>query len=349
VLRLHSTVTISTTITLLLMTSTSGCGSPSSDAVDATGPDGNTIDARITGACEPSSPRTSEPEVFVGPTGYSARFKSVIDNAARSIDVQMYLFTVAELSDALIRAKQRGVAVRVLLDPDQPGNKSTRTKLLAAGVETKDDPAVFDYAHAKYLIIDSSFAVVSSGNFNYGAVNNERNYGFITRDANDVADLSTIFTADWSNMTFAQGCTRFLVSPYNSRPRLLAHINSAMTTLELELMYLSDSDVFDAVKRAKTRGATVRVILAPTMDFPGNASTITALRALGIEIRVATTFSMHAKLIVADGVAFVGSENMSFTSLSKNREVGALIFEPTQAAIVTAQFNKDWASEPLAP
>jgi HKD family nuclease len=53
---------------------------------------------------------------------------------------------------------------------------------------------------------------------------------------------------------------------------------------------------------------------------------------------------LRTKMIQADGVALVGSENMSETSLTMNREVGALIFESEPAATVAAQDAKAWAA-----
>ncbi len=326
-----------------------GCRSPVATMTDAAAVDGAASDARTMRGCAVNDPRMVDPEVFVGPAGYGTRFRSLIDGATTRIDLQMYLFTVSDLSTALINAKNRGVAVRVLLDPDHAGNVSTKAKLLAGGVEVKGAPAGFEYSHAKYMVIDGNKAVVSSGNFNFGALDSERNYGFISRDADDISDLNAIFNADWNSTTFTQPCTRLLVSPYNSRSRLLAHINSAKQQLDIEVFYMTDTDIVDAVKLAKVRGVAVRVILAPASNLAGNAATITMLNNLGFVVKVATSFDLHAKLIIADGVAFVGSENMSFTSLGRNREVGALIFEPTQAAIVSAQFEQDWASEPIAP
>jgi hypothetical protein len=43
-------------------------------------------------------------------------------------------------------------------------------------------------------------------------------------------------------------------------------------------------------------------------------------------------------------VAQVASENMSETSLTKNREVGELIFEPTPAGQIHDQYEADWAA-----
>jgi phosphatidylserine/phosphatidylglycerophosphate/cardiolipin synthase-like enzyme len=51
------------------------------------------------------------------------------------------------------------------------------------------------------------------------------------------------------------------------------------------------------------------------------------------------------KAIVVDGAAaYAGSENLSYTSLSKNREVGAIFDEPANDAAMQATFATDWAS-----
>jgi cardiolipin synthase A/B len=326
---------------------------PRSDATDspdaAQTPDAfNPTDGRTGRACNALDMRITAPEVFVGPTGYTAQFKNLMDSAQTSIKLTMYVFTVNDLINGLVAAKQRGVAVQVLLDPDHMGNGNARSKLAAAGIEVKNSPSVFEYSHAKYMVIDDQKAVISSGNFNFSATNSERNYGLITSDADDVADLNAIFAADWTQTAPALACTRLLFSPVNSRSRLIAHIDSSTRTLDLELMYLSDSDIRSAVTRANDRGVVIRVILASARDFSNNAATITSLKTQNIPVHIATTFDMHAKLIIADGVAFVGSENMSYTSLTKNREVGALVFEKPQAALIQAQFDADWASEPAA-
>jgi hypothetical protein len=49
-------------------------------------------------------------------------------------------------------------------------------------------------------------------------------------------------------------------------------------------------------------------------------------------------------MIQADGIALVGSENMSDTSFTMNREVGELIFEPTPAGEIHTQYEADWAA-----
>ena len=50
------------------------------------------------------------------------------------------------------------------------------------------------------------------------------------------------------------------------------------------------------------------------------------------------------KAIVADGArAYTGSENLSYTSLNKNREVGVVLTEKLAISAMVTTFDKDWA------
>ena len=70
----------------------------------------------------------------------------------------------------------------------------------------------------------------------------------------------------------------------------------------------------------------------------------TYLKAAGIPTKYLYKYELHAKLIIADGVAFVGSENLSYTSLNKNREVGIFVTEKGPAATIQSTFNSDWSA-----
>jgi phosphatidylserine/phosphatidylglycerophosphate/cardiolipin synthase-like enzyme len=264
----------------------------------------------------------------------------------------MYLFTVSGIADRVVAAHQRGVAVRVLLDPDEAGNMQVRPTFTAAGVPMRDAPALYSFSHAKYLVIDGATSVIMSMNFNVDAMNNERNYGMVDKDPKDVTDVQAIFNMDWAAaggepvMAADLSCTRLIVSPNNSKLRLLALIDGAKSTLDVEALYVTEQSIRDAIAAAKSRGVTVRVILEGSSDSAGN---IPYFKSLGIEVHEPSSFFLHAKLIIADGVVFVGSENYSQTSLTKNREVGALVFEPGATTAVQTQFDSDWNTTPLAP
>lgn len=309
---------------------------PADAAPDAPGP-----------GCWGMSPRMVTPETFVGPSGLSSRIASLIDGAQDTLDVQMYLFTVTSIADRIIAAKNRGVAVRVILDPDHEGNVTVRNKLKQAQVPARDAPALYSFAHAKYLLIDGKAAVIMSMNFNVDAMNNERNYGMITRDPDDIADVQAIFDMDWAAgggetpQPADLACTRLVVSPNNAKTRLLEFINGAKSTLDVEVMYISEQGIRDAIVAARQRGVNVRVLIESSGD---NTEVKNYFLANGIAVKSAYNVYVHSKLLIADGVAFVGSENFSITALTKNREVGAFVFEPTPAALIQQTFEADWAA-----
>lgn len=325
-------------------------------ADDPATPDAAPPDALDGTGCTTLTPRTTPPETFVGPTGLQDRISALIDSAQSSLDVQMYLFTVRPLAQKIIDAQARGVAVRVILDPDEAGNLNVTPMLTSGGITWKNASTIYTFSHAKYLVIDHATAVIMSMNFNIDAMNLERNYGMVDTDPEDVADLQAIFEQDWALANGAQptapdlSCTRLIVSPTNSTARLLAFINSATTTLDVEVLYITDATVRNAIGAAKQRGVNVRVILEDPSDQNTNADTATYLKNLAIPVKYADgQFYLHAKLIIVDGVAFVGSQNLSPTALSHNREVGALVFEPASEAVIEQQFESDWSITTAAP
>jgi cardiolipin synthase len=341
-------------LTIVIGVVLAGCRS---DSGNGNGDDADAgVDAPDGVGCTALSPRTVAPEAFAGPTGLQARLTTLIDSAQATLDVQMYLFTVRALADRIVAAKARGVAVRVILDPDEAGNAAVMPTLASGQVPVRNATPLYPYAHAKYLVIDGKTGVIMSMNFNVDAMSKERNYGIVDKDPEDVADLRAIFEMDWAaagNETAKPAdltCTRLVVAPNNARQRILELVASAQSTLEVEALYVSETTVRNAIGAAKARGVDVRVILEDANDQPDNASTLMYFDTLAIPVHYVTTqFYLHAKLIIADGVAFVGSENFSISGLTKNREVGAIVFEPASAAVMIQQFDSDWAATPAAP
>ena len=299
-------------------------------------------------ACDPLSERTSAPELLIGPDGLEARLEAVIGGAKRNVDVLMYQFRRQRFVDAFIEAEKRGAQVRLLLDQDEWLSSGDNAELQAGGVEVRRSPLRFTHLHSKVIVIDDEAAVVMSGNLSSN-LTSARNYGVLVDDPADVADIDALFEADWQGELEPDlGCTRLVVSPTNAHARILEHIGGATETLDLAVMYMTETQVLEAVEEAFTRGVRVRVMLADPRSVDSNEGTARRLADAGIAVRILRSPFLHAKLIVADGVALVGSQNMSYTSLQKNREIGLLVHEPVPAARIARQFDEDWdaAEEP---
>ena len=101
---------------------------------------------------------------FTPPSGCSAVIEKQISQALSSIYVQAYGMTSPTIVDALIKAHERGVKVRILLDKSNLKDKwSKRSLLVDAGVDVGIDK-VSGIAHNKVMIIDYQY---NTGSFNF--------------------------------------------------------------------------------------------------------------------------------------------------------------------------------------
>jgi phosphatidylserine/phosphatidylglycerophosphate/cardiolipin synthase-like enzyme len=96
-----------------------------------------------------------------------------IDRCQKTLDVAVYSITHDGIADALIRAHQRGVRVRVLMDKTQAGNRyADDEKMLDAGIEVRRDTQA-GMMHNKMVLGDSK--AVGTGSFNWTANASKRN------------------------------------------------------------------------------------------------------------------------------------------------------------------------------
>ena len=301
--------------------------------------------APVADFCNATDPRTVPVEVVATPEAGETPYTSVLASAQTSIDLEVYLMGYGGILDLLQSKARDGVRVRVMLDESK---KDTNQKyfdiLTAAGVQVKWSDPKWSYFHAKFFIVDGKTAVMSTGNYSKSfSIERERNFVATDSDPADIADLVELFEADWNGTQLSMPCTRLVVSPINARQRILDVIANAKETLDIESMQFADWDVRNAVKKRVEAGVQVRVLLADANWIDANAYAVTYLKNLGVPVKWMP--HLHTKAIIADGAAaYVGSENLSSTSLDKNREVGVIVVEPQSIAPMQTTFEKDWAA-----
>jgi phosphatidylserine/phosphatidylglycerophosphate/cardiolipin synthase-like enzyme len=257
--------------------------------------------------------------------------------------------------DTLVERAKAGVDVRVILDggKKRAANTSAFDALTAAGVKVKWSDPKFAFMHAKAFVVDDRVAVVSTGNFPKSLILDERNYVARDEDPQDVKSLAAIFDADWngSDAAPAISCTRLLVSPVNSRERVIDLVNAAKSSVLVESLELSDPTVVDALIERKKAGLDVRVILAdPSWSgMASNAKSAAKLDLAGIDTRTVADKHMlvHVKSIIVDGKsAYMGSENLTIGSFTRNREIGLIVSDAPVLTTMTSTFEADFASGP---
>jgi phosphatidylserine/phosphatidylglycerophosphate/cardiolipin synthase-like enzyme len=325
-------------------TSSGTGGAPGSTASQGSTGGAGPIDAGP--ACSPDVPRTVPLQVWAEPDAGQAPFVDALSTAKTSIRVMVYEMGFGQILTTLEQKAMAGVAVRVILDLSQQSiNQKYFDQLTAAGAQVEWSDPAFTYMHAKTIVIDDAIAVISTGNYLASQMAKERNYVARDEDPADVAVLAALFDADWARVAPDLSCTRLLVSPVNARQRLLDLIGSATQTLDIESMQFADTEVRSAVVARKDAGVAVRVLLADAGWITANTAAATFLKQNGIPVRYLISPEVHVKAMAVDGQrAYLGSENLSYTSLNKNREVGVIAFEPDVLQTMSSTFEKDWAA-----
>jgi phosphatidylserine/phosphatidylglycerophosphate/cardiolipin synthase-like enzyme len=301
-------------------------------------------DAQLQDFCSATDPRTQVVTIDPTPEAGEAPYVAALMPAQTSISVEIYEMGYGAILDALKAKASAGVSVRVIFDTAQQSvNQKYYDQLAAAGAQVKWSDPKFTYQHAKFFVVDGQTAVVSTGNFSKTfSIDLERNFVATDRDPADVLDLVTLFEADWAGVDPAMPCTRMVIAPINSRQRVLDVITGATQTLTIESMQFADAAIRAAVSNRIAAGVAVRVMIADAGWVTANASAATYLKSLGVTPKWIP--HLHTKAMVADGVrAYVGSENLSSTSLDHNREVGVVLTDPSSIAPLVATFDKDYA------
>ena len=71
------------------------------------------------------------------------------------------------------------------------------------------------------------------------------------------------------------------------------------------------------------------------------------LIASGIQVKLLADAYSHAKAVIVDREkAFVGSQNLTYTSLDLNRECGIVLYDRANLARLGRTFRSDWDISP---
>lgn len=297
-------------------------------------------------ACNATDPRSVPVDLSVLPDDGEKPFVDVINSATKSLHVMIYMMGYGGILDAINARASAGVDVKVILDGVSEKDVNTKYKaaLEAAGAQVHWSDPAFSYMHAKVAIADESVAIVSTGNYGKTFLLKERNFAGTDRDPQDVADLGRLFDADWSMQSPDLSCTRLLVSPINSKDRIVSLIKGAQKSILVESMQLADYSVRTALVDRHKAGVDVRILVAAPSWIDTNTDAGATMKAAGISIRWLDSPSVHVKAIVVDdATAYMGSENLSSTSLTKNREVGLVLTEPPAVASMKSTMEADFA------
>ncbi len=278
-----------------------------------------------------------------------------VSTAKKSLQIRMFLFTDPSLTASVIAARQRGVKVRVMLNPARRGGESendeTKSKLAAAGIEVKDSSPAFDLTHQKSMVVDGATGFVESFNWETRDLTVTRDYAVVTASKAEVTEMDECFEADWARKEFKPGGhSRLIWCPNNGRERIAEFIDSAKRSLWLQNERYQDTVIIERLVRAASRGVSLHILARPphTLKKEKLVEGVGGLRIMhdvGAKVHALKGLKLHAKMILADeGRAIVGSINLSPGSFDGRRELAI----ETDSHHVVKRLNDaaqtDWAN-----
>ncbi|MGZ5967849.1 MAG: phospholipase D-like domain-containing protein [Polyangiales bacterium] len=286
-------------------------------------------------------------KLVVEPDDGDTPILSAIGSAKKSLHLEVYLLTDGSTINALKKAKSKGVDVQVILEQKPFGmagaNDSAQSSLTAAGIPVHwANDSLYALTHAKFMVIDGATLLVMTLNLSSSAFTSNREYAIFDPDPADVSEAEAMFAADASGKSILPTGS-LVVSPTNSEKTLEALIDSAKSSLDIEVETLGDSKIDDRIIAAAGRGVNVRILVNDATSST-TASSVAALGAKGIKVRKLGTLNIHAKAIVVDSArVFVGSENLTTQSLAFNREVGVITATPAIVSRIQSTIAGDYA------
>ena len=313
---------------------------------------------------------------------------SAIDGARSRVNFETYVFSDGEIADrfvdSLARAAQRGVFVRIVLDPVGSSlNAKSTDRLKEAGAKLAwFNPLSFftiealNYrTHRKTLVVDGDVAftggmgVADQWLGHAQGKENWRDTQFrITGPA--VRALEGSFYENWIETgglsapaldppmpPRATGARSVVVwsnpmtGASNIKLQYLLAIGAARKTIDIQSPYITlDPSTQWSLDRARERGVRIRLLaegdITDAMPVK-HASRYDYQRLLdaGYEVAEYQPTMMHTKAMVVDGIfSIIGSANFGNRSFELNDELAVGVYDAELAAELTRDFEADLRS-----
>ncbi|HEY2563524.1 MAG TPA: phospholipase D-like domain-containing protein, partial [Acidimicrobiales bacterium] len=295
-------------------------------AVSLGAPDAGAGSAFAAVARAGSTPAAAGPgeTLIIEPDSGPGPLDELMSSAARSVDLSMYELADPRAESILVADAARGVHVRVILDQhlERVRNQAAFTYLSAHRVDVRWAPDTVDAFHVKSVCVDGARCAVMTLNLTSRYYATTRDFAVVDTDEADVTAIEQTFDDDFDGRPEVPASGTDLVwSPGSTAP--LAHlIGDARHTVLVYNEELSDPTLVDGLAAAARRGVHVEVVMTYASSWARSFDTLTAAGAQVHVLYGEHPVYIHAKMIWVDGTrVFLGSQNLSVASMTRNREL----------------------------
>ena len=299
-----------------------------------------------------TNPRAQDSSTNTG--GPDEELVALIDESQKSIDVAAFDFELANVADALVRANQRGVQVRLVTDSDYAEELGPET-LRAAGVPVVPDDRDA-CMHNNCVVIDGYQVLSGSSTLTENGAYRHNNNVVVIQSTKMAENFTTEFEEMFEDRAFGVTSPDSVPYPYldlngiqietifesegNARERIIDLIEDAEESVLFMSFVLTDNDIARAIAAQHRAGVRVAGVIE-SRNTGDTGSDFDALRQTGIDILAdGNPYLLHHKVIILDGsIVITGSYNFSASAADNNDENVLVIHSPEVAVRYVEEFN----------
>lgn len=300
---------------------------------------------------DPTSPFASQET-----GGVDEKLVQSIDSARLTLDVAIYSISLRSVVDAIIRAHERGVLVRIVMESNNRDNSASQA-LEEAGIQILGDRRE-GLMHDKFFVIDRQEVWLGSMNFTYEGTFHDNNNIVHIRSLKIAENYTKEFDEMFVDDKFGEDIVP--ATPYQNTQvegtvvetyfspddGVAAHILDLLTDASESIYFMAFSFTSDDL------GAVIREKAAEGLMVEG------VMEAEQVKSNIGTEFDqfaqnqldvyldgndglMHHKVMIIDGeIVITGSYNFSRSAEIRNDENMVFIYNHDIAELFLQEFEK---------
>ena len=303
--------------------------------------------------------------------GIDEHFVAFLDSAQRSLDLAIYDFDLDNAADALVRAKNRGVNVRVVMDSDTLDNTKDEAIRRAVGkLKNAGIPIVGDgrqaIMHNKFAVRDGEEVWTGSWNFTTGDTYRLNNNVVRLRSRelaeNYAAEHRKMFEGRQFGPSKPKGVPHAQLNIDGARVEnyfapedgVAGHIAARIRQAQRSIRFMAFSFTHDGIGQAIRERAQAGVSVSGVFERTGSETRFSEfgkLKQAGLDVyQDGNPYVMHHKVFILDDRTVIfGSFNFSDGADKENDENVLIVEDPAFAQLFVQEFNRVLAAAKNPP
>lgn len=300
---------------------------------------------------DPQSPLSSQQT-----GGIDQPLADAIDSARLSVDIAIYSLSLNSIRDALLRADDRGVQVRVVAESDNL-DRSDPQRLKDAGIPILGDRRE-GLMHNKFVVIDGSEVWVGGMNYTDSGAYEDNNVMIRIRSVkmaeNYTREFEEMFVEDrfGDNVLAETPNPRVTIdgtpvdtyfSPDDGVQAVLLDIlNEAQESIYFMAFSFTADPLGETIRERAESGVTVAGVMDEEQVASNQGTEFDPFRQAGLDVYTdGNPGQMHHKIIIVDeSIVIVGSYNFTNSAESRNDENLMVIYNDQIAAFFIEEFRR---------